>query len=107
MHKDDGTILYVLSSIIFIPIWFPLKAKSYIDKVMLCRACGNEMIPFEYCSHCNESTQWKCSVCSKESEKSIHMHNAEGEKFLRKASETAGAAMLTFVSGLSCLALLA
>jgi len=30
-----------------------------------------------------------------------------GEKFLRKAAETAGAAMITFVSGLSCLTLLA
>jgi hypothetical protein len=29
------------------------------------------------------------------------MHYPEGEKFLRKASETAGAAMITFVSGLS------
>jgi hypothetical protein len=35
------------------------------------------------------------------------MHYTEGEKFLRKASETAGAAMITFVSGMSYLTLLA
>ena len=64
------------------------------------------MIAFEYCSQCNESVHWKCSICSKENEKSVHMHYT-GEKLLRKASETAGAAMITFVSGLSGLILFA
>ena len=74
---------------------------------MLCRACGNEMIAFESCPHCNESIHWKCSICYKENEKSVHTHYMEEEKFLKKASETAGIAVITFVSGLSSLVLIA
>lgn len=74
---------------------------------MLCRACGNEMIAFEYCSQCNESIHWKCSRCSKENEKSVHMHYTEGEQLLGKASGTARAAVITFISGLSGLILFA
>jgi hypothetical protein len=73
---------------------------------MLCRACGNEMIAFESCPHCNESIHWKCSICAKESEKSVHTHYMEEEKFFKKASETAGVAMITFLSGLSSLILI-
>ncbi|MFL6316313.1 MAG: hypothetical protein ACJ71K_17275 [Nitrososphaeraceae archaeon] len=74
---------------------------------MLCRACGNEMIAFEYCTHCNESIHWKCSICSKENEKSVHTHYTGEEEFFKKASETAGAAVITIVSGLSSLILIA
>ena len=41
---------------------------------MLCRACGNEMVGFEYCNDCNEAIHWKCSICYKENEKSIHVN---------------------------------
>ena len=74
---------------------------------MLCRACGNEMIAFESCPHCNESIHWKCSICSKENEKSVHTHYAQEENFFKKASETTGAAVITFVSGMSGLILIA
>jgi hypothetical protein len=66
------------------------------------------MVAFEYCPHCNESIRWKCSICSKENDKSVHTHYIEEEeKFIKKASETAGAAVITFVSGLSSLILIA
>jgi len=41
---------------------------------MLCRACGNEMVKFEYCDDCNEAIHWKCSICYKENEKSVHVN---------------------------------
>jgi hypothetical protein len=65
------------------------------------------MIAIEYCSQCNESIHWKCSICSKENEKSVHMHYTEGEQLLEKASGTARAAVITFISGLSGLILFA
>ncbi len=42
---------------------------------MLCRACGEEMIAFKYCSDCNEVIQSRCGTCNKEDEMSIHYHN--------------------------------
>jgi hypothetical protein len=65
------------------------------------------MIAFEYCSHCNESVHWKCSICSKENEKSVHTHYTKREQLLGKVSGTAGAAMITFVSGVSGLVMFA
>ena len=41
---------------------------------MLCRACGEEMIAFKYCSDCNEVIQSKCGNCKKEDEMSMHSH---------------------------------
>jgi predicted RNA-binding Zn-ribbon protein involved in translation (DUF1610 family) len=74
---------------------------------MLCRTCGNEMTAVETCPHCNESIHWKCSICFKENEKSVHRHYMEEQNLFKKASETAGVAMITFVSGLSSLILIA
>ena len=53
---------------------------------MLCRACGNEMIAFEYCSDCNEAIQGKCSVCDRQNEKSVHTHCNQGEPWKDKFS---------------------
>jgi hypothetical protein len=54
---------------------------------MLCRACGNEMVEFEYCHNCNEAIHWKCSTCYKENEKSIHTNcTKQQEEFLKTIS---------------------
>ena len=52
---------------------------------MLCRACGNELIPFEYCPDCDEAIHWRCSICEKENEKSVHSHYLNNQ-IQRKAS---------------------
>ena len=44
---------------------------------MLCRACGSEMVPFEYCAECNEGIHSRCSICKKENDKSVHVHYQE------------------------------
>ena len=77
---------------------------------MLCRGCGNELVPFEYCADCNEAIQWKCSSCKKDNDRSIHVHYIEDEIQKRDigAGTTGGAAaaaLLTLVSGLSSLTL--
>lgn len=41
---------------------------------MLCRACGEEMIAFKYCSDCKEVIQHICGSCKKEDEMSMHCH---------------------------------
>ena len=41
---------------------------------MLCRACGEEMIAFKYCSDCKEVIQHICGSCNKEDEMSMHCH---------------------------------
>jgi hypothetical protein len=43
-----------------------------VRKQVLCRSCGNEMNPLEYCKSCSEAVQWKCSKCERENDKSIH-----------------------------------
>ena len=63
---------------------------------MLCRACGNESIPFEYCPGCNEAIHWKCTVCEKQNEKSVHSHYLN-DQIQRKAS-MAGAAAAAVVT---------
>jgi len=57
---------------------------------MLCRACGNELIPFEYCPDCDEAIHWRCSICEKENEKSVHSHYFN--QIQRKASMAGAAA---------------
>jgi hypothetical protein len=32
------------------------------------------MNAFEYCTSCNEAILWKCSMCERENDKSIHSH---------------------------------
>lgn len=49
-----------------------LKDRRSLRLRMLCRSCGNEMNPFEYCTSCNEAVLWKCSKCERENDKSIH-----------------------------------
>lgn len=68
---------------------------------MLCRACGNELIPFEYCPDCDEAIHWRCSICEKENEKSVHSHYLNNQ-IQRKASMAgATAACSHSVPGLS------
>jgi hypothetical protein len=76
---------------------------------MLCRACGNELIAFEYCFECNEAIHWKCSSCERENEKSVHTHNniQKVQDPSKKASVTGAAAVATLVSGLSSIILIA
>jgi hypothetical protein len=78
---------------------------------MLCRACGNELIAFEYCPECNEAIHWKCSSssCERENEKSVHTHNSmqKVQDFSKKTSVAGAAAVATFVSGLSSIILMA
>jgi hypothetical protein len=78
---------------------------------MLCRACGNELIAFEYCPECNEAIHWKCSSssCERENEKSVHTHNnmQKVQEFSKKASVAGAAAVATLVSGLSSIILIA
>jgi hypothetical protein len=44
-------------------------------EIMLCRACGGEMIALKYCSDCNEVIQSRCDSCKKEDETSMHSHH--------------------------------
>lgn len=41
---------------------------------MLCRSCGRELDPIRKCAMCKETVQWKCFVCNKEGDISIHVH---------------------------------
>jgi hypothetical protein len=41
---------------------------------MLCRSCGRELDPTRKCAMCKETIQWKCFVCNKEGDPSIHVH---------------------------------
>ena len=76
---------------------------------MLCRACGNELIAFEYCPECSESIHWRCSSCERENEKSVHTHNSmqKVQDLSKKASVAGAAAVATLVSGLSSIILTA
>ncbi|HJS82599.1 MAG TPA: hypothetical protein VJ742_07155 [Nitrososphaera sp.] len=38
------------------------------------------MNPTEYCAACNEGIQWKCSVCEKENDKSVHTYHPGTEE---------------------------
>jgi hypothetical protein len=66
---------------------------------MLCRACGNEMIAFEYCDDCTEAIHWKCSICYKENEKSVHNNcikqKEESLKTISSVATTTAAATAT------------
>ena len=48
------------------------------------RACGNEMIAFEYCSDCNEAVKWRCGVCDRQNEKSAHTNYTQREPWKDK-----------------------
>jgi hypothetical protein len=63
---------------------------------MLCRACGNELIPFEYCPDCDEAIHWRCSICEKENEKSVHSHYLNNQ--IQRNASMAGAAATVVVS---------
>jgi len=39
-----------------------------------CRACGGELRQIALCPTCEESVQWKCVSCSKDTDVSIHTH---------------------------------
>jgi hypothetical protein len=61
---------------------FFLKSRNIIlisnkdnTEIMLCRACGGEMIALKYCSDCNEVIQSRCDSCKKEDETSMHSHH--------------------------------
>jgi hypothetical protein len=71
---------------------------------MLCRSCGNEMNPFEYCDSCNQAVHWKCSACQKENDKSIHIHY-EREEVSKLSNIIQGAIAVSWASGLSGLML--
>ena len=66
---------------------------------MLCRVCGSEMVAFEYCPDCSECVHWRCSICQKENDKSVHVHHAEK---LPKVVPVIGA-LVTVASGFSLL----
>ena len=55
------------------------------------------MSPTEYCSSCNEGIVWKCIVCSKENDRSIHTYHPMG----REISTTIPASL---VGSLVCVA---
>ena len=70
---------------------------------MLCRVCGNEMVAFEHCHDCNEAIHWKCSICYKENEKSVHINCLKQKESLKTisvatATSTAAAAAISFIS---------
>ena len=60
------------------------------------------MIAFDYCRNCNEAVHWRCSICKKQNEKSVHIHNMQ-EDFPKRSSVAgvAAVATTTFISGLS------
>ena len=64
---------------------------------MLCRACGNNMIAFEYCSDCNEAIHWRCVTCKKENDRSVHTHRIQESS---KLTSTFGT-IVALASGLS------
>ena len=70
---------------------------------MLCKSCGEEMIAFEYCQNCNEAVHWRCSVCKKQNEKSVHTHNMQEYFPKSSVAGVAAVATTTFISGLSTL----
>jgi hypothetical protein len=45
------------------------------SKMASCRACGGGTEPIASCPACEESVQWKCDSCSKETDVSIHTHD--------------------------------
>jgi hypothetical protein len=69
---------------------------------MLCRACGQEMVGFEYCPGCNEAIHWKCDSCKKENEKSIHNHEVRGKDKERFSAKKASIGMATVAAVSSC-----
>jgi predicted RNA-binding Zn-ribbon protein involved in translation (DUF1610 family) len=63
-------------------VFFQVKSHNIIlisnkddTEIMLCRACGGEMIALKYCSDCNEVIQSRCNSCKKEDETSMHSHH--------------------------------
>jgi hypothetical protein len=46
-------------------------------KMASCRACGGETHPVASCPACEESIQWKCDSCNKETDVSIHTHDGK------------------------------
>jgi hypothetical protein len=61
---------------------------------MLCRGCGNEMIAFEHCIDCHEVIHWICSICEKESERSIHVHHKTSKEESVKKTILGGSAII-------------
>jgi hypothetical protein len=64
---------------------------------MLCRACGQEMVAFEYCLHCNEVIHWRCGTCGKENEKSVHTHYLQEDDSRISSSELGAAASVVAI----------
>ncbi|HEY8140244.1 MAG TPA: hypothetical protein VIE86_04085 [Nitrososphaera sp.] len=72
---------------------------------MLCRACGGDMIATEYCDSCNEGILWKCIVCDKINDKSVHTyHPPLQEEFSTVAPTSVVGILATLVSGLTAVA---
>jgi hypothetical protein len=61
---------------------------------MLCRGCGNEMIGFGCCIDCHEIIQWICSICEKESDRSVHVHNTTSKEQSVKKTILGGSAII-------------
>ena len=40
-----------------------------------CRSCGGDLDQIAQCPACEESIQWRCGSCSKETDVSIHTHD--------------------------------
>ena len=40
-----------------------------------CRSCGGELEQIALCPACEESVQWKCAACNKETDVSVHTHD--------------------------------
>lgn len=69
---------------------------------MLCRACGSEMTAEEFCPSCNEAVLWKCSLCNRENDRSVHTYHPSSESPSRAASFISAA--LSLVSGIYIIA---
>jgi hypothetical protein len=50
------------------------------------------MQPTEYCPSCNEGIVWKCALCEKENDKSVHTYHPNSDNLPRSiASPVVGA----------------
>jgi predicted RNA-binding Zn-ribbon protein involved in translation (DUF1610 family) len=76
--------------------------KQKITLSMLCRACGQEMVGFEYCPGCSEAIHWKCNSCKKENEKSIHIHEVREKDKETPSAKKASIGLATVAAVSSC-----
>ena len=70
--------------------------KQKITLSMLCRACGQEMVGFEYCPGCSEAIHWK------ENEKSIHIHEVREKDKETPSAKKASISLATVAAVSSC-----